>query len=48
MEIADTDSYDCRQNLKARQGVLSGILTKLAEPSTTSTLSAPCHVPAVS
>jgi hypothetical protein len=29
MEIADTDSYDYRQGLKARRTVLSGVLAKL-------------------
>ena len=43
MEIADTDSYDYRQNLKAQKGVLNGILAKLAEPSQKAILSAPCH-----
>jgi hypothetical protein len=30
MEIADTDSYDYRQGLKARRSVLSSVLAKLA------------------
>jgi hypothetical protein len=30
MEIADTDSYDYRQGLKARKAVLSGVLARLA------------------
>jgi len=29
MEIADTDSYDYRQGLKARRTVLSGVLARL-------------------
>jgi hypothetical protein len=29
MEIADTDSYDYRQDLKARRTVLSGVLARL-------------------
>jgi hypothetical protein len=44
MEIADTDSYDYRQNLKARKAVLNGILAKLAEPSNGSILAVPCHM----
>jgi hypothetical protein len=48
MEIADTDSYDYRQNLKARKGVLSGVLAKLAEPAKASILSVPCHAEASS
>ncbi len=48
MEIADTDSYDYRQNLKARKGVLSGVLAKLGESSNGSILSAPCHAEASS
>ncbi len=48
MEIADTDSYDYRQNLKARKSVLNGILAKLAEPSHGSILAVPCHTAASS
>ena len=48
MEIADTDSYDFRQNLKARKVVLSGILTKLTGPSNGATLATSCHGAAAS